>query len=511
MHPILSRTLAVCTVGILIFPVYAVSGGEPLVENLGNAVVLKNPELSGQSRVRQTTQISTEQILKAVPKPLPQHQPPRSNSTNQSPLANEVKLRMKMVLPTMPVAAANILPQSNPITAPNSAQSTAVSSAPGTGQTGITSNSCLQPNGFGPMLDCYYHPYTDTPGSYFPTYSTSYPWSAVGLLLFHDYDQSPDDFYHSCTATVISGPPNNLIVTAAHCIIDSGTGRSSKDFVFIPGSSNGSQPFGQFRYKFAMVSPAWISSKYSGRYDVALISLQDDASGNPISNLTGSMGMLINGSYIQNVSAIGYSVSEVPLGKWSTVSNAQTYQYNPKLAKKCKAKIDPTDLLLMGSGLTNGASGGPLINTFYPFLSNGYGNNLVTGTVHGNLPCGPMSEHLLWNVRFSDDNIGLLCQSIAGGCGQELVYSTLTVKVNGRGGLVSAPNGVLCGREGNIPYSQCAGSFVENSEVTLTAIPDREGYEFVGWSGACTGNNATCVLKIQGEELVTADFAEKKN
>jgi uncharacterized repeat protein (TIGR02543 family) len=416
---------------------------------------------------------------------------------------------MKAVLPTMPVDAPNILPQSNSANASTSSQSTAVFSAFGTSQA-ATSNPCIQPNGLGPMLDCYYHPYTDTPGSYFPTFSTSYPWSAVGILLFHDYDQSPDDFYHTCTATVISGPPNNLVVTAAHCVIDSDTGKSSKDFVFVPGSSNGSQPFGQFRYKFAMVLPTWISSKYAGRYDVALISLQDDASGNPISNLTGSLGMLINGSYIQNVSAIGYSVSEVPLGKWSTVSNAKTYQYDPKQAKKCKTKKDPTDLLLMGSGLTNGASGGPLINTFYPFLNNGYGNNLVTGTVHGNFSCSPASQNLLWNVRFSDDNIGLLCQSIAGGCGQELVYSDLTVKVNGGGAVISAPNGILCGR-GTVPYSRCAGSFVESSEVNLTAIPYRDGYEFVGWSGACTGNNTTCVVNMQGEEFVTADFAEKIN
>ncbi|MFM2005564.1 MAG: hypothetical protein RLZZ09_1219, partial [Pseudomonadota bacterium] len=32
-----------------------------------------------------------------------------------------------------------------------------------------------------------------------------------------------------------------------------------------------------------------------------------------------------------------------------------------------------------------------------------------------------------------------------------------------------------------------------------------------GWSGACTGNNTTCVVNMQGEEFVTADFAEKIN
>ncbi len=110
------------------------------------------------------------------------------------------------------------------------------------------SSPCSEPNPGWQNLDCYLHPWTESPGNLQKQFRTAYPWITIGRLFFHEPDQKPTDFYHHCTAQVISGPPNNLIVTAAHCVVNTGNGIPNKDWVFVPASFAGSQPYGQFPY-----------------------------------------------------------------------------------------------------------------------------------------------------------------------------------------------------------------------------------------------------------------------
>lgn len=67
------------------------------------------------------------------------------------------------------------------------------------------------------------------------------------------------------------------------------------------------------------------------------------------------------------------------------------------------------------------------------------------------------------------------------------------------GGTVSSnPGGIACG-------SICSANFANGTSVTLTASA-ASGSVFAGWSGACTGSAATCVVSMTQARNVTATF-----
>ena len=75
---------------------------------------------------------------------------------------------------------------------------------------------------------------------------------------------------------------------------------------------------------------------------------------------------------------------------------------------------------------------------------------------------------------------------------------TLSVAVTGVGTVNSSPAGIHCG-------SSCSAGFNQDASVTLTASPEA-GQVFSNWSGACSGNAATCTLTMNAAKSVTANF-----
>ncbi|HXF61328.1 MAG TPA: trypsin-like serine protease [Caldilineaceae bacterium] len=69
---------------------------------------------------------------------------------------------------------------------------------------------------------------------------------------------------------------------------------------------------------------------------------------------------------------------------------------------------------------------------------------------------------------------------------------------NGSGTVTSAPAGVNCGGD-------CTEDYAHGSLVTLTASPAANSV-LVGWSGACSGAAATCMLTMDAAKDVTATF-----
>ena len=82
---------------------------------------------------------------------------------------------------------------------------------------------------------------------------------------------------------------------------------------------------------------------------------------------------------------------------------------------------------------------------------------------------------------------------------------TLTVKVTGRGVVISSPEGIRCGSGA----ADCTKDYNRGKDVTLaaTAAP---GLSFVGWSG-CDSNPSveTCSIKMNEAKSVTAVFREE--
>ena len=68
----------------------------------------------------------------------------------------------------------------------------------------------------------------------------------------------------------------------------------------------------------------------------------------------------------------------------------------------------------------------------------------------------------------------------------------------GSGLVVSTPPGIDCGLD-------CTESYVANTAISLTAIPDA-GSVLVGWSGGCVGTGLSCELTMDAAKSVTATF-----
>jgi hypothetical protein len=84
--------------------------------------------------------------------------------------------------------------------------------------------------------------------------------------------------------------------------------------------------------------------------------------------------------------------------------------------------------------------------------------------------------------------------------GFRLLAYTLTVSKTGEGTgrVTSDPAGIDCG-------SACAKAFDYGTKVTLTAKPDA-GAAFKAWTGACSGQGATCTLTIAQDTSTNAVF-----
>jgi uncharacterized repeat protein (TIGR02543 family) len=54
--------------------------------------------------------------------------------------------------------------------------------------------------------------------------------------------------------------------------------------------------------------------------------------------------------------------------------------------------------------------------------------------------------------------------------------------------------------------SACTAKFDAGTAVTLTATAP-VGKQFVGWTGACTGTNAVCIVRMDANRSTQANFS----
>ncbi len=76
----------------------------------------------------------------------------------------------------------------------------------------------------------------------------------------------------------------------------------------------------------------------------------------------------------------------------------------------------------------------------------------------------------------------------------------LSVSKTGSGSVTSSPSGINCG-------SSCSASYTSGTSVTLSASA-ASGYSFTGWSGACSGSNASCTVSMTAARSVSATFTQ---
>ena len=85
----------------------------------------------------------------------------------------------------------------------------------------------------------------------------------------------------------------------------------------------------------------------------------------------------------------------------------------------------------------------------------------------------------------------------AGG-GAAVAQPTLKVSISNTGTVTSDVPGINCG-------TLCSAKYNKGTLVTLTATPPA-GKTFANWSGACAGTAPTCVVNLQADASVKAQF-----
>lgn len=219
------------------------------------------------------------------------------------------------------------------------------------------------------------------------------PWRAIGKLLI----TSASGGSGWCSASVIS--PNDVIVTAAHCCYDRGTGSWNQDFQFVPAMRGTQKPYGQFAWSTASVLTAWITG--GGRKnDVCTIKLKPNGT-TRVSRKVGWLGRSWNFGPIQHHLAFGYP-GDIAGGKFKYECSAESY-------KNC----GDNKVLAMGCSMKHGSSGGPWIRKFEKFASgaNNYVNSVVSGWDGS---CTGAYGKSFNGARFTSKNIVPLCS--AAGC-----------------------------------------------------------------------------------------------
>lgn len=202
--------------------------------------------------------------------------------------------------------------------------------------------------------------------------NTTYPYRAIGKLTYSG-PVGDNNEYH-CSATVIR---RSVIVTAAHCIQDYGTGGAlNRNFQFTPASyftptSTAAQdaPYGTWTGRYVVRPGPWANGRDVGDgsavdNDVAVIVLNKNARGRTISEFTGIIGYASNNYGFIKSPKTGnvLAASTATLGYPGLLDGGNIMQRadGPTFV----ATIAGAGQLMQGNDFTQGSSGGPWIVNF---------------------------------------------------------------------------------------------------------------------------------------------------
>jgi V8-like Glu-specific endopeptidase len=198
---------------------------------------------------------------------------------------------------------------------------------------------------------------------------------------------------HTCTASVVQSPGNDLLITAAHCVYGTGAGMT-----FVPGSVNGSAPYGVWTVTAAFADSDWIEQQ-DPRRDVAFLRVAP----RQIGGRATAIGQLVRGNALavpDPGAGGGIGVVVVPaytfgVGGHPITCLTGTYLTSGYPTFDC-------------AGYTAGVSGAPWIQ-----------GSTVVGVIGGlhQGGCSPASSH---SSPFDGVTLATYQRAVAGGPGQTL-------------------------------------------------------------------------------------------
>ena len=162
---------------------------------------------------------------------------------------------------------------------------------------------------------------------------------------------------HFCTASVVSSPAGNLILTAAHCM-KGYTGTGSPGIAFVPGYDDGAAPFGVWQVTRIFVDTAW-STTADPDDDFAFLTVAQPGHSAAIQSVTGAENLGTGQPSAGLVRVIGYPDA----------------QNEPVICQNSTSMLSPTQTRFDCDGFTNGTSGSPFLT--------GAGDQTVVGVIGG--------------------------------------------------------------------------------------------------------------------------------
>jgi V8-like Glu-specific endopeptidase len=198
---------------------------------------------------------------------------------------------------------------------------------------------------------------------------------------------------HFCTASVVSSPGKDLLITAAHCI-NGGKGSSgyNSDIVFIPSYRDGHEPFGVWTPAKLFVAPQWAKSS-DPDFDVGFVVLRSH-DGENIQQVLGANRLGTDLGYQYLVHVTGYPDSaDAPITcvNWTS-------------------RLSSTQLRFDCAGYTVGTSGSPWVTKFSARSHTG----TIVGVIGGYQEGGDTSS-VSYSVRFGPATLELYREAAAAG------------------------------------------------------------------------------------------------
>ncbi|MBK5233560.1 MAG: hypothetical protein JJE13_11335 [Thermoleophilia bacterium] len=236
-------------------------------------------------------------------------------------------------------------------------------------------------------------------GPFYPPDPTTLPERFQGKVFFDLGDNR-----YQCSGTLVSSRNGNVVYTAGHCVWDVETQQWVRNFVFIPGYSNGTSPFEAY-VATTLSAPNGYTSAGNFSYDIGMATVDGD----PQADLGGSRQIAFNlDPYRRKYTLYGYPAEPDPPYDGQTLVGCDSQVALRDAGIPQTMGVTPCDM-------RQGTSGGGWITD---------GNYLNSVTSYTYCETNSSLCELLWGPYFSNAAKSLYTSEAAGGS----VAPTLKVK-----------------------------------------------------------------------------------
>ena len=190
----------------------------------------------------------------------------------------------------------------------------------------------------------------------------------------------PGEGDFSCSGTVVSSPGRSLVITAGHCVHESG--QFATNWVFVPGYRDGAAPYGEWPASTLRSTPAWIASEDIS-FDVGAATIGRNRDGRALQDVVGARGIGFDQPRDQTYESFGYP-AEPPFDGERLFACRSRWQGDD-------ASTNPPRTMSIDCDMNGGASGGGWVvdglvlslNSYCPGILTCIGSSTLFGPYFG--------------------------------------------------------------------------------------------------------------------------------